>query len=195
MFFSKLKHIPTSRIYPLQFRKIWKKIILLEFSPSRDGQKLWRSVFLSLFAIAGLYAAIGVMFSKEGVLAINWVKFFAPLILIWGALLFYAVIYEWLYIWTYLYDVGDNFLKIRKGVLIRREASVPYAKIQDVYVDQDALDHIFQLYDVHVSTAAHDTENFVSHIDGLNSVNAKKIRDLILAKLEKANQLHNHSGV
>jgi len=188
--FGKPKNIPTSRIYPLQFRKIWKKLLLLELSATPGGQKMWRSIFLSLLALGGLYAAVGFLTPADE--SINWVAFLAPLIGMWGVLVLFAILYEWLYIWTYFYDVGDTFLRIRKGVLIRKEITIPYGRIQDVNVDQDIMDHIFHLYDVHVATATLDSE-IEAHIDGVNATSASKIRNLILERVAKAG-LGDHSS-
>jgi membrane protein YdbS with pleckstrin-like domain len=56
--------------------------------------------------------------------------------------------------------------------------------LQDVYVDQDILDRIFSLYDVHVSSATIISGN-LSHIDGLNKENAQAIKNLILSGIHK----------
>jgi putative membrane protein len=190
--FGKPKRIPTSRIYPLQYRKIWKKLILLELSSTPDGQKLWRSVFLSLLTLGGVYAVVGFLVPTAN--EMNWTAYLAPLIGMWGALIFFAILYQWLYIWTYFYDIGDVFLRIRKGVLIRREMTIPYGRIQDINVDQDVMDHIFHLYDVHVETATLDSGT-EAHIDGLNAVNAATIRDLILGHVEAAAQSSQSGGL
>ena len=57
--------IPTSRTRPLQYRKIWKKLLLLEITVSRDGQKLWRSVFGSLLALGGIFILFGLALPRE----------------------------------------------------------------------------------------------------------------------------------
>ncbi|KKU48847.1 hypothetical protein A3E96_04045 [Candidatus Uhrbacteria bacterium RIFCSPHIGHO2_12_FULL_46_13] len=190
--FSSPKHIPTSRICPLQYRKIWKKLLVLEISPSPQSQKMWRSIFVSLLSLAGLYIVLGL--ATSSVKPLDWSVFLAPIIGLFSIIIFLLIFYQWLYIWTYFYDVDESFLKIRKGVIIRREITIPYNRIQDVYLDQDIMDHLFHLYDLYISTAT-PTSIIESHIDGLNSHNAQKIRDLILAKVTAANVATPNGGV
>ena len=190
--FTHPKHIPTSRLHPLQYRKIWKKLLVLEISSNPQSQKMWRSIFVSLLALVGMYIVLGITLPTKT--AIDWPVFLAPIIALLSILIFFLILYQWLYVWTYFYDIGDEFLKIRKGVLIRREITIPYNRIQDVYLDQDIMDHLFHLYDLYISTAT-PTSIIESHIDGLNSGNAQKIRDLILAKMAAANQQAPNGGV
>lgn len=93
--------------------------------------------------------------------------------------------YENAYYKTYFYDIQPEFLNIKKGVITPREAIFPYEKLQDVYVDQDIFDRIFNLWDVHVSTATMYS-GMEAHIDGVNEENAKKLRELILGKIKNA---------
>ena len=65
-----------------------------------------------------------------------------------------------------------------------RETILNYDKIQDVYMDQDLLDRIFSLWDVHVSTAT-VMSGAEAHIDGVNHDNALAIRELILSKIRQ----------
>jgi membrane protein YdbS with pleckstrin-like domain len=182
--FGRPKHIPTSSIYPLQYRKIWKKLLTLEVTATAQGRKLWRQVFGSVLALGGVAILIGV--STPGRDAASVTGFLAPFLGMFATLVFAVVAYEWLYIWTYYYDVGESFLKIRKGVIIRREITVPYGRIQDVYVDQDLMDHLFHLYDLYISTAT-EMSGLEAHVDGLNRQNAEKVRDLILGRVQAAN--------
>ncbi len=76
---------------------------------------------------------------------------------------------------------------IRKGVITSRETTLPYTKIQDVYMDQDLLDRIFGLWDVHVSTPT-VTSGVEAHLDGVNRKNAVALRDAILK------QMHGKKG-
>jgi putative membrane protein len=102
-----------------------------------------------------------------------------------GSFLVFVIVdyvYEVFYMKNYFYDlVGDNLI-IRKGVFSRNEITLPVSRIQDVYVDQDILDRIFGLYDVHVSSATTISAN-LSHIDGVNKENAQALKSLIISKL------------
>lgn len=93
-------------------------------------------------------------------------------------------IYEIYYLKYYFYDLVGKNLIIRKGVFSRNEITLPINRLQDVYVDQDVLDRIFGLYDVHVSSATVISGN-LSHIDGLNKKNSESIKKLILSGIHK----------
>ena len=92
--------------------------------------------------------------------------------------------YEKLYFKTYYYDVKPDVLIIRKGVWMPKEIRLPYAKIQNVYVDRDFLDVVFKLYDVHLATADLSSA-FYAHIDGIEEENAIGVRELILGQVKK----------
>ncbi len=94
--------------------------------------------------------------------------------------------YEIYYLKYYFYDLVGNNLIIKKGVFSRNEITLPINRLQDVYVDQDILDRIFGLYDVHVSSAT-AISGYLSHIDGLNKENAQTIKELILSGIHKEN--------
>jgi putative membrane protein len=90
--------------------------------------------------------------------------------------------YETKYFQAYFYDLTPDFLAIRKGWITPREVQLPYEKLQDVYMDQDLLDRVLGLWDVHVSTATM-MSGMEAHVDGVNRENAEKIRELVLGKI------------
>lgn len=101
-------------------------------------------------------------------------------------LVFSRMVYQILYFITYHYDVdGENFV-IRKGVFTKREITLPFSKITDVYVDQDISDVMLGLYDVHISTPTVESGRF-AHVDGLNRAGSTKLRKLILDSLNRSN--------
>jgi len=104
--------------------------------------------------------------------------------LLLGGWAFAPLIYEVLYFLNYFYDLDDKNLIIRKGVIIKKEAILPFSKITDVYVDQDALDVGFAIYDVHISTPTVASGEF-AHIDGVSRKNASILRDMILEKINR----------
>ena len=115
-------------------------------------------------------------------------KFIFIIIFIGIFLLFIILkyIYEVFYMKYYFYDLVGKNLIIKKGVFSRNEITLPINRLQDVYVDQDILDRILGLYDVHVSSATIISGN-LSHIDGLNKENAQVIKNLILSGIHKEN--------
>lgn len=97
-----------------------------------------------------------------------------------------VVLYSWYFkafIRSYYYEGGDNFITIRKGVFTPKEIHVQYAKIQDVYVDQDLLDRIMGLYDVHIASATF-ASGMEAHIDGVERDVAEGLKNFFLAKIQ-----------
>lgn len=94
-------------------------------------------------------------------------------------------IYEIFYFRNYFYDLTDKHIVIRKGVVSRNEATISYDRIQNVFIDQDFWDRIFQLYDVHIATADFQSA-VIAHIDGVSKENSEKLKELLLKNIEKA---------
>ena len=87
------------------------------------------------------------------------------------------------YIKRYYYSADQNFLTIKKGVFAPREIHVQYQKIQDVYVDQDILDRIMGLYDVHIASAT-VSSGMEAHIDGVSQQVAEGLKDYLLNSIK-----------
>jgi membrane protein YdbS with pleckstrin-like domain len=109
---------------------------------------------------------------------------------LWGIVLFIPTIilieyfYERWYFETYFYDLTPEFVQIKKGVITSREITVPYERIQDVYVDQDICDRIFGLYDVHISSATF-ASGALAHIDGVEKQAADGLRSFLLETVKQ----------
>jgi len=88
------------------------------------------------------------------------------------------------YYQVYFYDLTDDFIIIRKRVVTPREITIPYERVQDVYVDQDIFDRIFGLYDVHLSSAT-ISSGMEAHIDGVEKEAADGLRSVILQKVSE----------
>lgn len=110
-------------------------------------------------------------------LVIAWF-FFVALLLCWNPL------YQYLYFKRYFYDMNEKNIIIRKGVLAQKEITLPFSRITDVYVDQDILDVLFKLYDVHISTPTEESGLF-AHIDGVSREGSKKLREMILDRINE----------
>ena len=91
------------------------------------------------------------------------------------------------YIKRYYYDVAESFITIKKGVFTPAEIHVQYGKIQDVYVDQDLLDRMLGIYDVHIASAT-VTSGIEAHIDGVNQASAEGLKTLLLNKISGRTQ-------
>ncbi len=154
--------VTTIEQYPLHRNKIMKKFL---------GSMLSWIIFSMLICVV-----LALMFQFQ---------FVSVVLLFFGLLILFAAwqwFYENKYFDAYFYNVDNDFLIIKKGWITPREIVLPYEKLQDVYMDQDILDRIFGLWDVHVSTATM-MSGASAHIDGVNGENANKIRNLLLEKV------------
>jgi membrane protein YdbS with pleckstrin-like domain len=154
----------TVEQYPLEKRKIMKKLV-----KSMIGWTVLFGIFLTI--------AVVITFS------VSWVWYIvASLVGLYVLIFLIDLWYQTEYYKRYFYDVQQDFLSIKKGVITPHQTMLPYEKLQDVYMDQDLFDRIFTLWDVHVSTAT-EMSGYHAHIDGVNHENADKIRELILNKI------------
>ncbi len=158
------EQLTTIQQYPLEKRKVTKKTINAIIG--------WLILFLVIFLPLHIFV---------------WNYYSTLLIIvdvIFVLILIIEPIYQYWYYKTYFYNVRSDFLVIKKGVIMPRETILNYDKLQDVYMDQDLLDRMFSLWDVHVSTAT-TMSGAEAHIDGVNHDNAIAIRELILSKIRK----------
>ncbi|HLC94825.1 MAG TPA: PH domain-containing protein [Patescibacteria group bacterium] len=93
-------------------------------------------------------------------------------------------LYQHWYFAVYFYDLTNDFIQIKKGPITPREITIPYERIQDVYVDQDILDRIFGLYDVHLSSAT-VSSGMEAHIDGVEKQAAEGLRGILLETVKQ----------
>ncbi len=98
--------------------------------------------------------------------------------------LFLTYLYERWYFAVYFYDLTPDFIQIKKGPITPREITIPYERIQDVYVDQDLFDRIFGLYDVHLSSAT-ASSGMEAHIDGVEKQAAEGLRAILLETIKQ----------
>ncbi len=93
-------------------------------------------------------------------------------------------LYQKWYFAVYFYDLTNDFIIIKKGPITPREITIPYERVQDVYVDQDLLDRIFGLYDVHLSSAT-ISSGMEAHIDGVEKPAADGLRQVLLETVQQ----------
>lgn len=165
--------------FPLSPRKFWKKMIEKAFTIGL--------VAVSVFALVwvGHLAAIDTAGDTSPVL----VSFISALIAFLIPAGIYGL-YVHFYIRMYYYSDDNEFLTIKKGVFAPTEIHVQYMKIQDVYVDQDILDRIMGLYDVHISSATY-TSGIEAHIDGVEKKEADGLKHLLLGKIKGSSTSHH----
>lgn len=160
--------------FPLQRRKVLKKSLgsLLKILP-----------IALIIAVICLWALFGEALLEP---TAEWrneqVEIVFGVIFLVVIVSFSKMIYEALYFVRYHYDFDEKNIIIRKGVVTTREITLPFSKITDVYVDQDILDVVLGLYDLHISTPTVESGRF-AHIDGLNKRSAAMLRKLVLDKI------------
>ena len=148
------------------------KKTLVEAYPLRTVKVLKRTLlYAGVPSLVGLVSAVASIFVEP---------ILSPLILVLTlGFFFLAYYYNLLYLRKYFYDLTKDGLVIGKGVIGSWRITVPANKIQDVYLDQDLLDRIFGLYDLHMSTATEASAQ-EAHIDGLGREDAEKLRSILL---------------
>ncbi|MFA6158158.1 MAG: PH domain-containing protein [Candidatus Paceibacterota bacterium] len=168
--------------FPLSPRKFWKKMLVVA----------WKLLLIALF----VYIALGPVafsmgaFLKEnilgGLLSIAGsisLTLVVPFCIVLGI---YAL-YVRSYIRRYLYAGEDMYLTIQKGVFTPSEIHVQYQKVQDVYVDQDILDRVFGIYDVHIASAT-AASGIEAHIDGVDKEAAEGLKRFLFDKFARPQQ-------
>ncbi|MCC6953849.1 MAG: PH domain-containing protein [Deltaproteobacteria bacterium] len=164
---------PLRKEFPLRLRKILKKSF---------------SSFIKVFIFGGILTVIIVtaLDPDDGWADQRMIDHRLRLVGIWLFVLFCfmfgRMIYEYIYYRTYYYDMDDLNVLIRKGVVSKREVTLPFTRITDVYVDQDIPDVVLALYDVHISTPTQESGEF-AHIDGLNKADAMELKRRILERI------------
>lgn len=170
----KISFSKTREQFPLSKNKIIKKTLTTSL--------VWLLGLVPLFIIwivAGSSTDIESLNTSKiiGVIGIGYLVF---VVLITTLLYFYQV---W-YFSVYFYDLTDDFIIIKKGPITPHEITIPYERVQDIYVDQDLLDRLFGIYDVHLSSATFSS-GAEAHIDGVEKKAADGLRDLLLKTVQQ----------
>jgi putative membrane protein len=80
----------------------------------------------------------------------------------WIALALFVVVFAitffvaWLIYKNYKYCLGDDSLKIKRGILNKEEVAIPYRQIQDVDLRRDVSFQMMGLSQIVILTAGHD---------------------------------------
>jgi len=150
---------------PLSTKKVLKKTIM--------GTLVW--VILLPIGWGVLAATLSSGTDTGGWLGIATVGIFGLMFFI----ILVVYLYQRWYYAVYFYDLTQDYIVIKKGPITPREITIPYERVQDVYVDQDLLDRIFGLYDVHLSSAT-ISSGMEAHIDGVEKPAADGLRAMLL---------------
>ena len=80
----------------------------------------------------------------------------------WACLALFAIFFlfafliSWLIYTNYKFALGDNSLKIKRGILSKEEIAIPYRQIQDVDIDRDLSFQMLGLSRISILTAGHE---------------------------------------
>ncbi len=167
--------------FPLRRRKILKKCVppLMKVG----GFAVVGSVlFFWLLALNDEPGAAGVFSPDSGI------NYDHPAVWIWLLvmllILSWPVLIQYLYFRFYFYDADKNNFVLRKGVVKKKEITLPFSKITDVYVDQDFADVVLGLYDVYISTPTVESGSF-AHIDGVDKATSVELKKFILGRVNE----------
>jgi len=149
--------------YPLEKRRILKKTI---------------ASTLKCSAVLVIILIIDIILQKKFNLNYTQMWYYWAAL---GAIFIIKFLYNILAYNRFYYDMQERYIVLREGVVARKERTLPYNRIHDLYVDQDILDRIFRLWDLHMTTIEPRSKKI--HIDGLNGKNARFIRDTLLKKI------------
>ncbi len=167
---------PTREKYPLSYKKITKKTFV-----SVIGWSFFFCFIMFFFFIAG----VGIILDGEdpSLIIILGVFLLSSFVISTIIIAVLSYLYQSWYFAVYFYDIMHDYLVIKKGPITPKEITIPWERIQDVYVDQDIFDRIFGLYDVHLSTATF-TSGMQAHIDGVEKEAADGLREELLEKIK-----------
>jgi len=82
----------------------------------------------------------------------------------WGCFLLFAIFFllsffiAWLIYVNYRFCLGEDSLKIRRGILNKEEIAIPYRQIQDVDIDRDLSFRMIGVSRIVILTAGHEDE-------------------------------------
>ena len=156
----------TREQFPLSYKKIMKKTIASTITITILFLVIWGFLAFMLGSI-GQEAIVWLGIATFGIFGFLFV------------VILLTYLYQRWYFAVYFYDLTPDFIQIKKGPITPREITLPYERIQDVYVDQDLLDRIFGLYDVHLSSAT-VSSGMEAHIDGVEKQAAEGLRSILL---------------
>lgn len=162
----------TREQFPLSPKKIIKKTIESTITYTILSFIIWGVLFFIPGYTQAIVVWLGAASSPFGIL----VLFLVVILLIY--------LYQRWYFAVYFYDLTPDFIQIKKGPITPREITIPYERIQDIYVDQDLFDRIFGLYDVHLSSAT-ASSGMEAHIDGVEKQSAEGLREILLETVKQ----------
>jgi putative membrane protein len=97
-----------------------------------------------------------------------------------AAVLFISLFFRWLAWLRFRYHVGDDDIRVEKGILSRTARSIPYERIQDVSIEQKPLARMMGLSEVKFETGGGDGDDAKLSFVTLDEAN--RLRALIRSR-------------
>ena len=119
--------------------------------------------------------------------------FFYPLVLLplLGLSLLFMVIVAELTYRNYTYQITDDGLEVNMGVIFKKNVSIPFGQIENVNIEQSAIDRMLKIARINIETAGSSSGavkesvgNYNSRaeafIPGIEMTDAKKVHDALI---------------
>jgi len=139
--------------------------------PQEQYQTLGKKT-LMIFTLERIQASLLLLLVSIGLFAIQGQPFLAQLqipninqyvgLAAWVCLTLFAIFFllsffiAWLIYINYKFCLGEDSLKIKRGILNKEEIAIPYRQIQDVDIDRDLSFRMMGLSRIVILTAGHE---------------------------------------
>ena len=104
--------------------------------------------------------------------------------LLLGPLFIFALVVGWFRYHTLRYDIDEQGITMRWGILFRREVSLAYARIQDIQLSSNLVERWLGLAKIQLQTASGSSGAEMT-IEGVREIDA--LRDFLYARTRGAN--------
>jgi len=133
------------------------------------GEKtFWIFVLDRIQASVAFFVMAILFFALQGTSFLKTTPFGDPsrylVLAAWGACalcvltFLFALLVSWLIYANYTFCLGEDALKIKRGIFAREEIAIPYRQIQDVDIEQDFSYRTFGVSRLVILTAGHEDE-------------------------------------
>ena len=168
-----------------QYHTLGKKTLMFFFLGRVSGGIVLFLVAACLFIVSGQPFLKNVLGRDMGPFAMLlgwWVLGLAVL----GLLV--AFIISWFVYNHYKFFLGEDSLKIKRGILDKEEIAIPYRQIQDVDIERSLNFQMFGLSRIVILTAGHEDEKPQAESEGILPAIDKDLAEWIQAQLlQRAN--------
>ncbi|MEX2583046.1 MAG: PH domain-containing protein [Gemmatimonadota bacterium] len=136
---------------------------------------------------AGPFSRLPASLSPE----LSLLHYYALSSLLLGPAFLFALVPRFFRFRTMRYEVDDEGITMRWGLLFRREISLTYARIQDIHLSSNFVERWLGLARIQVQTASGSAKAELT-IEGLP--HAPAIRDFLYSRMRGARDLHAAAG-